>query len=510
MNKAMLRWPLRPRRLGRPLPLRLWLVVAVAAITGAGFLAQMGLTAVIAVWEQQAADARLASVRQALGNDTARWRDAAWQRHADASLAALDVDAAVFAAQPASSGQPGPLVYATPGAQRLLDGEQGTSATVRASATAPSQMTAHVVFQRIVISGAALPASAAAGPPIGVAFLWYLQPALGGFLEVLWPVVELGTFALTLAIVVWLVGQPVLRPLAALSAAAEEIAGGDLEVHLPTSPVREIAEVSAALEGMSGALRDSLAQQAAIEGERRLFIGAVAHDLRTPLFMLRGHLKGLERGVAATPDKVAQYVERCRIQADALDRMIGDLFTYTRLEYLELAPEHLPLELGALLRQAVEGAQPLAAAKVTTLALEAPAMPCPVLGDSQLLARVVENLLDNALRHTPDGGRITVRWGCERGAVAFAVEDTGPGIAAHDLPHLFTPLYRGEASRNRRTGGAGLGLAIAQRIMRAHGGEVTAANRPAGGAVFTGTLPTTSRPIPAISVEADAAMPVIS
>jgi signal transduction histidine kinase len=490
--------------------LRLWLVVAVAAITGAGFLAQIGLTSVIAVWEHQAADARLASVRQALGNDTARWRDAAWQRHADASLAALDVDAAVFAAQPVSSGQPGPLVYATPGAQRLLDGEQGTSATVRASAAAPSQLTAYVAFQRIVIAGATLPASSTGSQPLGVAFLWYLQPALGGFLGVLWPLVELGTFALTLAIVVWLVGQPVLRPLAALSAAAEEIAGGDLEVHLPTSPVREIAEVTAALEGMSGALRDSLTKQAAIEGERRLFIGAVAHDLRTPLFLLRGHLKGLERGVAATPDKVAQYVERCRIQADALDRMIGDLFTYTRLEYLELAPECSPLELGALLRQTVDGVQPLAAAKAIALALDAPALPCPVLGDGHLLARAVENLLDNALRHTPNGGRITVRWRSEDDDVAFSVKDTGPGIAAHDLPHLFTPLYRGEASRNRRTGGAGLGLAIAQRILRAHDGDLTAANHPTGGALFTGRLPATTRAIPAICASADAAMPVTS
>ncbi len=121
-----------------------------------------------------------------------------------------------------------------------------------------------------------------------------------------------------------------------------------------------------------------------------------------------------------------------------------------------------------------------------------PAEPCPLMGDSHLLARVVENLLDNAVRHTPAGGRIQVRWGCEQATLHFAVADSGPGIAAHDLPHLFTPLYRGETSRNRRTGGAGLGLAIARRILRAHGGDLTAANGPTGGAVFTGTLPATA------------------
>ena len=106
-----------------------------------------------------------------------------------------------------------------------------------------------------------------------------------------------------------------------------------------------------------------------------------------------------------------------------------------------------------------------------------------------MLTRVVENLLDNALRHTPVGGRIRVEWGREGATLHFTVADSGPGIAGHDLPHLFTPLYRGETSRNRQTGGAGLGLAIARRILRAHGGDLTVANGPVGGAVFTATLP---------------------
>jgi signal transduction histidine kinase len=107
-----------------------------------------------------------------------------------------------------------------------------------------------------------------------------------------------------------------------------------------------------------------------------------------------------------------------------------------------------------------------------------------------LLTRVIENLLDNALRYTPSGGQVEVSWGsdAQTRTAMFVVEDTGPGLAEQDLPHLFAPLYRGEASRNRQTGGTGLGLAIARRIMHAHGGDLTAGNRPAGGAVFTGTL----------------------
>jgi signal transduction histidine kinase len=117
--------------------------------------------------------------------------------------------------------------------------------------------------------------------------------------------------------------------------------------------------------------------------------------------------------------------------------------------------------------------------------------------------RAVENLVDNALRHTPVGGEIRVSWGAEGTQLVVWVADTGPGITAQDLPHLFTPLYRGESSRNRQAGGTGLGLAIARRILQAHGGDLTAANRTTGGAVFRMTLPSGRRaPAPADPITA--------
>jgi signal transduction histidine kinase len=226
-----------------------------------------------------------------------------------------------------------------------------------------------------------------------------------------------------------------------------------------------------------------------LEDQRRLFIGALVHDLRTPLFTLRAHLRGLQDGLATTPAKAEHYVTVCCEKADALERLVADLFAYTRVELLEETLQAEPLELGALLVHAVAVLQPRAAAKGVSPAATGPAEPCPLLGDSALLARALENLLENALRHTPAGGEVAVRWRREAVRLVLTVEDTGPGIAPADLPHLFTPLYRGEASRNRATGGAGLGLAIARGILRAHGGDLTAANRTAGGAILTGTLP---------------------
>lgn len=303
--------------------------------------------------------------------------------------------------------------------------------------------------------------------------------------------VLLTAFALTMACIAWLTGRNVLRPLAAMSQAARQIAAGDPDIASllrPAPQLREVAAVAEAFATMSRGLQQSIMRQAELEQERRFFVGAVAHDLRTPLFSLRGHLEGLRRGIAATPERAAHYLGVCQEQAETLERLVSDLFTYTRLEYLEQTPCHEPLELGGLLRGRVEGMQPRADAKGVALAAEGPGAPCSLDGDGHLLARAVDNLLDNALSWTPPGGCVRVRWCRDDDGYAFSVSDTGPGFAAADLPHLFTPLHRGEASRNRRTGGAGLGLAIARRILLAHGGDLVAANAIGGGARMTARL----------------------
>ncbi len=300
--------------------------------------------------------------------------------------------------------------------------------------------------------------------------------------------VPLATLLLTMGVVAWLTGQSVLRPLAAMRQAARQIAAGDLEIRLPDPQLREVAAVAEAFGAMGEALRASLERQAELEQQRRLVIGAIAHDLRTPLFSLRGYLEGLERGLASTPEKVARYLAVSRQQADSLERLVADLFTFTRLDYLEETPQRAPVDLAALLTTAVESAQPRAAEKGITLVAQGPPA-CALEGDPHLLTRAIENLLDNALRHTPAGGRISVCWERTATGCRFHVVDSGPGIAPADLPRIFDPLYRGETSRNRGTGGAGMGLAIAQRILRAHGGALTAANRPGSGAELMATLP---------------------
>ena len=303
------------------------------------------------------------------------------------------------------------------------------------------------------------------------------------------PVAGLTALLLTLAGIGWFLRRTLIAPLAATSRAAGQVAAGDLDIALPTSRVREVAQLNAAFLAMSAELRASLLRQAATEEERRLFVSAIAHDLRTPLFSLRGYLEGLEEGIAATPEKVAEYVRISREKADVLERLIADLFAYARIEYLEQTLRRTPLELDAVLQRVVEGRGRDAAVKGVKLDLTGSPRSCVVEGDAQLLERAIENVLDNALRHTPAGGTIIAEWHAREGAATFTISDDGPGIDPRDLPHVFEPMYRADPSRSSETGGAGLGLAIARRIVRAHGGDLSAANRATGGATFTGRVP---------------------
>lgn len=294
-----------------------------------------------------------------------------------------------------------------------------------------------------------------------------------------------------------LMGWWVVRPLAAMSAASRRIAVdglAEVDLSVPLSQVREVAEATAAFGAMSEGLRESLGRQAELEQERRFFVGAAAHDLRTPLFSLRGYLEGLETGIADTPEKTARYVAVCQQKADELEHLISDLFTYSQLDYVERTPEREMVDLRLLLRNAVDGARPQADEKGVTLTLESSSDISEVSAAPHLLARAVGNVLENALRYTPPGGKVMVSLSADGPDLVFTVADTGPGIASRDLPRIFDPLYRGEASRSRQTGGAGLGLAIARRALQAHGGKLTATNGEMGGALFTGRLPKMPNP----------------
>lgn len=470
--------------------LRVWMIVLVAVVLFGIASSVLTLSLFMGGWQFQADRARVSDIRQIIGKNPGVWGDRAWQRHAETRLHALGVEAQIVRLTGTDIGR---IAYTTPGAVALLSPLSRGPLRVQTYAVqgpeselVPQNKTLAPTYEKILVRGAD-------GKVAGIVLLWFTAPAPGTPSSWLWPIVAVGAVFLITGVAMWLFGRSVLRPLRALNRAVEGIAGGDLDVHLPASSAREVTEISTAVEGMSAALKESLSRQNQLEEERRLFIGAVAHDLRTPLFMLRGYLKGLQSGVASTPEKRDQYLDICLAKADALEHLVADLFDFTRLEYLDQEPARQALDLGAVLRGAVEGIRPAAEAKRLRLVMEPASGSCPVDGDPHLLARAIDNLLNNALRYTPDEGQIRVGWDCDGKTATFTIADSGPGIADKDLPHIFTPLYRAEESRNRQTGGAGLGLAITDRILRAHGGSITARNGSKGGAVFSGMLPVALR-----------------
>ncbi len=439
----------------RTLPIRRWLALALLAVFLAPVLT-MGVIGFLLFRETHGPVPVEQRVETRVTEDVGQWADPAWQAEITDWLAGQNVDILLI--------EGSREVFRS--TEDPLGGTDDTSRLARR----------HVIPNTDPPKVAYIFADQEVGPPTELR-QWFVPIALA--------------LALLLALggIAWFLRQSLVDPLTATSGAARRVAAGELDIALPTSRVREVAELNDAFEGMSAELRESLARQAELEDERRMLIGAVVHDLRTPLFSLRGSLEGLATGVADTPEKRARYVAIAQEKAEALERLIADLFAFTRLEYLEETPAPTRIELGPFLAGIVEGMQPRAEPKGVRLKLAAPAEPVTVEADSQMLTRAIENLLDNALRHTPEGGTVQVAWREAGSSVEIAVSDTGPGIPAADLPHVFDPLFRGEASRSRKTGGAGLGLTIARRILLAHNGDLTARNAPDGGAVFTATLP---------------------
>jgi signal transduction histidine kinase len=454
--------------MGRPRSLHVWLAVALALVVAVPALAGLGAWAAAGRWqagrEAHRRQQAVAVLRTAT-LDTPAQRDAVARR-----LAALGVEA-----------QLAPTVA---DAKAVVDGADPKLAAERSLKMA--------LANKPVLLTAAFEQGDPKAPLEGYRESTVAMAQVGGVLWVpregaatRWAITlgaGLAALGAALVIVVVLLRRWVLQPLARLAADAERIAGGELDIEPLRTRAREVAQVGDALHGMARGLRDALRSSTAAERERRFMVTAIAHDLRTPLFTLRGSLEALERGVGD-----AGYLPRAQAKAAHLDRLVSDLFTFSRLEYAREAVAFEEVDVAALARRAAEDAEPIAAARGCALHVHGVQSGLSVHGDPDALLRVLTNLLDNAIRH--GHRRVVLGAHRENGAVRLEVADDGPGFAPEDLDHVFEPLFRSDRARAGRTGGTGLGLAIARRLARAHGGDVAAANDPGGGARATLTLP---------------------
>jgi signal transduction histidine kinase len=296
--------------------------------------------------------------------------------------------------------------------------------------------------------------------------------------------------AITTCFALW-VASTTSRRIGGVAGAIGALAAGDYETRVDVRGSDEVARLSAAVNELAGRLDAASRQRDAIDAERRDLTAAISHDLRTPLASIRAMIDALDDQVIDDPAEVLRYHGALRRELDRLNGMISDLFELARIDAGAVKLDRRPIALQEIAAEVVDAMQAQARRSGIDLALSAPDDPDPVLVDGERVERAIANLVQNALQHTPAGGRVDVRVISTNGHVELAVADSGCGIADEDAPHVWQRFYRADRSRTRSGDGdgAGLGLAIVRAIVEAHGGSVDVRSSPGAGATFAIRLP---------------------
>lgn len=297
---------------------------------------------------------------------------------------------------------------------------------------------------------------------IGRYFLW------GGLLAIV-----------TAVLITFVLSRHILSPIRALTVTAGHLGSGDFSKRVRSSDKGDVGALAQAFNNMADDLERA-------EKMRRNLVADVAHELRTPLSNIQGYLEAiLDGAVKADAATIRSLYEELTL----LSRLINDLQELTLAEAGELKLVRQAEDITQVINQTVTAMQAQATAKEISLAINAPGtFPlCDI--DFNRIRQVLHNLLDNAMAHTHQGGTITISAHQQDKWVAVSVADTGEGIPAEELPFIFERFYRVDKSRTRKTGGYGLGLTIAKRLVESHGGEIEAQSEAGKGSCFTFTVP---------------------
>lgn len=288
--------------------------------------------------------------------------------------------------------------------------------------------------------------------------------------------------ALVAFAVSWYSSRRLQRSITEVASAATAVAEGRYGIRVSPPHLGED------FDSLAQAFNQMAAQLQAVDTSRRQLFADLAHEIRTPVSVLRAYTEAIEDGVRSlTPDTTAML----RDQTQRLVRFAEDVAALAQAEESAASLEFADVDVAELIAKTAAALSGRYRAKAVSLATHLPTTELPPLwGDEQRLSQVLGNLLDNALRHTPPHGRVDVHADTDGSRLLLRVSDTGEGIAAEHLPHVFERLYRADTARTRDHGGSGLGLAIAKALVEAHGGRISASSQGAGtGTTFTIALP---------------------
>ncbi len=297
-------------------------------------------------------------------------------------------------------------------------------------------------------------------------------------------------FSLAMAVVVASVLSGSLRQgIQALTEAVRDMTSGNLRARAQLgSRDDELAQLARAFNHMAEQVEESFARQQEVERARRNMVVAISHDLRTPLSSIRAMAESINDRVVTDPETVRQYLSTMETEVARLSLLIEDLF---ELSQIDAGALQLHLEAGSLRDLVSDTLESMRVqARQRDLALDGQvdeALP-DVLMDARQLQRVLVNLIQNAIRHTPSGGTVCIQAWPEGETVRVEVSDSGEGIAPQDLPRVFEPFFQGDPARSK-PGGSGLGLSIVKALIEAHGGQVWVTSTPGEGSTFAFTVP---------------------
>jgi two-component system sensor histidine kinase BaeS len=331
---------------------------------------------------------------------------------------------------------------------------------------------------RVVVDGKLVGVTIAVpGPPVGNPFLAEYGPAL--------TLAGIGLLLVGTATMAFFVFRPVRRRLRLLEDAAAAVGAGDSSARAPEAGGDEVAALARRFNRMAADLEARVNDLQLADRSRRQLLADVSHELMTPLTAMRGYLETLALPHAVADEATRErYLRIVTAETRRLEAIIGDLLDLARLESGGADLRRAAVAVSHLFARAGERHETVLREKDVTLESRVAPGAESVMGDERRLEQAVQNLVANAVRHTPRGGRVTLRAHRVDGRVSIVVSDTGAGIPPEHLDRIFDRFYRVDTARDQQSGGSGLGLSIVRAVVEQHGGTIAASNGPDGGARF--------------------------